>query len=270
MTAGLKPYPAMKDSGVEWLGQVPAHWEVRRLKTIVANIVDQTPERNTSEPYVALEHVESWTGQIREAEPDASFDSQVKRFQAGDILFGKLRPYLAKVARPTCGGVCVGEFLVLRPRVSEAAAPYFEQLLRSKPIIDAINGSTSGAKMPRADWRFVGGMAVTLPPSPEQTAIVKYLDYYDRRIRRYVRAKRKLVKLLQEQKQAVIHRAVNPRPRPGRAPEGLRRRVAGPSAGALGGAAAWTYREFFEGERRHKRGRSRKWRALCSVRRHLY
>ena len=208
MIADLKPYPAMKDSGVSWLGDVPEHWTTVRLKSSMNNIVEQTTERRGSDLYVALEHVESWTGRLRHAGLDVSFDSQVKYFRSGDILFGKLRPYLAKVARPTSDGVCVGEFLVLRPRHSNATAPYMEQLLRSKPIIDAVNSSTFGAKMPRAEWQFMGGMAIVHPPPPEQAAIVRYLDHADRRIRRYIRAKQKLVKLLEEQKQALIHQAV--------------------------------------------------------------
>jgi len=193
---------------VPWLGAVPEHWAIERLKSSMSNVIQQTAERQGSDLYIALEHVESWTGRLRQAGSDVSFDSQVKRFWSGDVLFGKLRPYLAKVTRPTSDGVCVGEFLVLRPRVSNATAPYVEQLLRLKPIIDAINSSTFGAKMPRADWQFVGGMAVTLPPLPEQAAIVRFLDHADRRIRRYIRAKQKLSKLLNEQKQAIIHRAV--------------------------------------------------------------
>ena len=62
--------------------------------------------------------------------------------------------------------------------------------------------------MPRADWHFIGGMRIPLPPLPEQRAIVRYLDHVDRRIRRYVSAKRKLIALLEEEKQAVINRAV--------------------------------------------------------------
>ena len=83
-----------------------------------------------------------------------------------------------------------------------------EQQLRSKPIIDAVNSSTFGAKMPRADWQFMGGMAIALPPLPEQAAIVRFLDHADRRIRRYIRAKQQLITLLEEQKQALIHRTV--------------------------------------------------------------
>ena len=208
MTTTLKPYRTYKPSGVEWLGDVPEHWTTARLKSSINNIVEQTTERRGSDLYVALEHVESWTGRLRHAGPDVSFDSQVKYFRSGDILFGKLRPYLAKVTKPASDGVCVGEFLVLRPRHSNTTAPYMEQLLRSKPIIDAVNSSTFGAKMPRADWQFMGGMTVVHPPIPEQTAIVRFLDHFDRRIRRYIRAKQKLITLLEEQKQAIIHRAV--------------------------------------------------------------
>ena len=208
MIHNLKPYPAYKDSGVSWLGKVPEHWEMQRLKALVANIVDQTSERNEHEIYLALEHVESWIGGIRESGSDVSFDSQVKRFQAGDVLFGKLRPYLAKVACPDRNGVCVGEFLVLRPLDGSLLPSYLEHLLRSKPIIDTINASTFGAKMPRADWQFIGCMEQLAPPLPEQTAIVRFLDHADRRIRRYIRAKQKLSALLEEQKQAIIHQTV--------------------------------------------------------------
>ena len=211
MIADLKPYPAYKNSGVEWLGEVPEHWTTERLKSSMNNIVELTAEWQDTDLYVALKHVESWTGRLGHSGLDISFDSQVKCFRAGDILFGKLRPYLAKVTRPASDGVCVGEFLVVRPRHSNATAPYMEKLLRSKPVIEAVNSSTFGAKMPRADWQFMGGMAVTLPSLPEQAAIVRFLDHADRRIRRYIRAKQKLIALLEEQKQAVVHEAVTGR-----------------------------------------------------------
>ncbi|KAF5064476.1 Type I restriction modification DNA specificity domain protein [anaerobic digester metagenome] len=208
MIRDLKPYPAYKDSGVPWLGKVPEHWLIERLKSVMSNIIQMTRELQNGESYVALEHVESWTGRLRQAAPEVFFDSQVKRFQSGDVLFGKLRPYLAKVTRLASDGVCVGEFFVLRPCVSNVTAPYIEQLLRSKPVIDVINSSTFGAKMPRVDWQFMGGMMIPLPPIPEQTAIVRFLGHIDRRIRRSIHAKQKLIKLLEEQKQAIVHQAV--------------------------------------------------------------
>ena len=208
MAAKPTPYPTYRDSRIEWLGEVPAHWPVERLKCSLANIVEQAAEIPRIGTVVALENVESWTGRVALANSGPSFDSQLKRFRSGDVLFGKLRPYLAKVARFTSDGLCVGEFLVLRPRNGSVMGAYFEHLLRSKPIIDAVTASTFGAKMPRADWQFIGGMPVVRPPLPEQAAIVRFLDHADRRIRRYVRAKQKLIALLEEQKQAMIHEAV--------------------------------------------------------------
>ena len=208
MTPHLPPYPVHRPSGVEWLGDVPAHWEVQRLRSHVVNIADQTNELGPDEIYLALENIESWTGRFLQSGNLASFDSQVKRFQIGDVLFGKLRPYLAKVTSPSRNGVCVGEFLVLRCRDGNLLSGYLERFLRSKSAIDAIDASTFGAKMPRADWQFIGGMKFPLPPLAEQRAIVCYLDHVDRRIQRYIEAKEKLIALLQEARQATIQRAV--------------------------------------------------------------
>jgi len=208
MKPTISPYSTYKSSGIAWLGDTPANWRVGRLKGHAANIVDLARESCGDDFYLALEHVESWTGRWTAPAGGAEFDSLVKRFRSGDVLFGKLRPYLAKVAFPDRSGVCVGEFLVLRPNVTELSPEYLEQLLRSKPAIDAIDASTFGAKMPRADWQFIGDMRIPLPPRSVQRAIVRYLDHVDRRIRRYVGAKRKLIGLLEEEKQAVINQAV--------------------------------------------------------------
>lgn len=204
----LRPYPEYKDSGLPWLGKLPGHWRTRRTKAIVSNVVEQTTKMNRDDVYLALEHVESWTGRTRPVVGDQPFAGQVKRFEMDDVLFGKLRPYLAKVAYAATHGVCAGEFFVLRPRGSETISRYLEHLLRSKPVIDVINGSTFGAKMPRADWQFLGNLAISLPPPDEQAAIVRFLDHANSKIERAIRAKKKLIALLNEQKQAIIHRAV--------------------------------------------------------------
>ena len=208
---GLGPYPAYRESGVEWLGRLPEHWELRRLKTMVSNTVDPTRSRESGQFCLALENVESWTGRIRLPDDAAGFASQLKSFQAGDILFGKLRPYLAKVTRPERDGACVGEFLVLRPLHSNVIPSYTELVLRSRAVIEEVSGSTFGAKMPRADWMFLGGMHIPRPPVAEQRAIARFLDDADRRIRRYIRAKERLIELLQERKRALIHEAVTGR-----------------------------------------------------------
>ena len=208
MTESSATYPNYKPSGVSWIGHVPTHWEVRRIKADVSDVVDLTNHRKRNESYVALEHVESWTGRIIESESDPTFENQVKRFRPGDVLFGKLRPYLAKVTHAQRHGVCVGEFLVLRPHHATVDPSYLTRLIRSKPAIGAIDASTFGAKMPRADWQFIGSMLVPIPPLDEQSTIVRYLDRADELINRYISAKERLIALLDEQRQAVIHQAV--------------------------------------------------------------
>ena len=206
--AKLQPYPAYRPVIAPWLSALPAHWEESRVKAIVSEVTNVTDQRRPHEDYIALEHVESWTGKITHSDDEVSFGSQGKRFQAGDILFGKLRPYLAKVAQPRRNGVCVGEFLVLRPHDRVMTSGFLERLMRSKPVIDAVDASTFGAKMPRADWHFIGNLLTPLPPPDEQAAIVRYLDHADELINRYISAKDRLIALLEEQRQAVIHRAI--------------------------------------------------------------
>jgi len=198
-----KPYPSYKDSGVEWLGKVPEHWEVRRLKTVVDHINEQTSSKTDEDIYIALEHVESWTGRILVPSEEMQFESQVKRFRTEDVLFGKLRPYLAKVFCAKQGGVCVSEFFVLRARPI-ASPNYIEMVLRSPTAIDFINSSTYGAKMPRADWMFVGTMLFPLPPLPEQTAIVAYLDDQTEKIDTAIASTRKEIELLREYRERLI------------------------------------------------------------------
>ena len=145
------------------------HWETQRLKSVAGNISEQTLKRPKGMGYIALEHVESWTGRVtcEGAEPG---DGQLKRFRPGDVLFGKLRPYLAKVVHAKSHGLCVGEFFVLRTR--RGISPRFlEYVLRSTPSIDWINSSTFGARMPRADWAFIGDMRFPVPAPTEQAAI---------------------------------------------------------------------------------------------------
>jgi len=136
MTDHLQPYPEYRDSGVEWLGAIPAHWEATKLKNTADNVNIQTDSSLASGKYIALENVESWTGKLRLPAEAAHFDSSVKQFRLGDILFGKLRPYLAKVARPGFDGVCVGEFLVIRAHEKIIASTMLEQIMRSTEFID--------------------------------------------------------------------------------------------------------------------------------------
>ena len=206
--AGLDPYPKLKPSGVDWIGDVPEHWKMKRLRMTTENIDDQTTGKSDLEIYIALEHVESWTGRIREYDSDVACDGQVKRFHSNDVLFGKLRPYLAKITRPSTNGVCVGEFLVLRPRNDELTPNYLEYFLKSKPLIDLISASTFGAKMPRADWQFISGLLHPLPPLSEQITISDFLDRETEKIDGLIANIEISIERLREYRSVIIDAAV--------------------------------------------------------------
>ena len=109
MTPALRPYPAYKPSGIAWLGNVPEHWDVSWLKGYVTNAIDLTGAPLDSEMYLALEHVEGWTGRLSDAGDGNSTSSQEERLQAQEVLLGKLRPYPAKITCPKRNGVSLGE-----------------------------------------------------------------------------------------------------------------------------------------------------------------
>ncbi|MBM9538745.1 restriction endonuclease subunit S [Desulfobulbus alkaliphilus] len=203
VTRGLDSNVKFKPSGVKWIGDIPEHWEVRRLKFLCHNLNEQTSEKKPGEAYIALEHIESWTGRISLPDGEIIFDSQVKRFRPGDVLFGKLRPYLAKITRPQFSGVCVGEFLVLRV-TGKVSADFLEQKLRSKRLIDLINSSTFGAKMPRADWTFIGNLKIAYPPEIEQREILKHIQEKTAEIDQAINRAQREIELMREYRTRLI------------------------------------------------------------------
>jgi type I restriction enzyme S subunit len=203
----FKRYPEYKDSGVEWLGEIPAHWAVKRLKYVAPDRISKLDVKPDDAVYVGLEHVESWTGRLLLENQPETVDSVVGSFKAGDVLFGKLRPYLAKVARPDFDGVCTSEILPLRP-VEECSQSYVMYQLLNEPYIRWLDSLTYGTKMPRVSHDQIAVSFVSLPPPAEQRAIASFLDRETARIDALVAKKEWLIALLQEQRIAIITRAV--------------------------------------------------------------
>jgi len=200
-------YPEYKDSGVEWLGEIPAHWEAKRLKYSVNLINDKVETGTIDLPYIGLENVESWTGRLVEYEDRIEPESTSNRFQLKDILFGKLRPYLAKVVHAEQDGICSSELIVLRP-LKRCCPRFLFYYLLSRDTIGIVNSATYGVKMPRANWQFIGNLAFPAFEMDEQQAIADFLDQETSTIDELIARKQRLLDLLQEQRTALITHTV--------------------------------------------------------------
>jgi type I restriction enzyme S subunit len=208
----LEPYPAMKDSGVPWLGEVPEHWRVlpnRAVFTEVnergraeADMLSVTITRGVIRQQVLLEDSSKKDGSNRDK-------SAYKLVRPGDIAYNKMRAWQGALGVSEYEGIVSPAYVVQRPR--EGAIPrYLHYLLRTPGFAKEAErwsyGITSDMWSLRPEhFKMIYSC---LPAESEQAAIVRFLDYTDRRIRRYIRAKQKLIALLKEQKQAIIHRAV--------------------------------------------------------------
>lgn len=200
-------YPEYKESGVEWLGNVPKHWAVKRLK-VAAYLNDRKVEADEENPvpYVGLENIESWTGKLLPIDPDIIPSGVANRFTTKNTLFGKLRPYLAKACNPGFDGLCSTELLVIESEDFDRRTLLY--WLLADGFIKLVDSSTYGSKMPRANWDFIGNCLLPVPPLPEQTAIADFLDRETGRIDALVKRKRRLIELLREKRTALISRTV--------------------------------------------------------------
>ena len=213
--ANLKPYPQMKDSDVAWLGEVPEHWEVLPNRAVF----EEVKERD--HPDEAMLSVTISKGVIRQealladsSKKDSSnLDrSAYKVVRPGDLAYNKMRAWQGAIGVSDHQGIVSPAYVVQRPRKG-AESRYLHHLLRTPAFAKEAErwsyGITSDMWSLRPDhFKMIYSC---LPPLAEQAAIVRFLDHADRRIRRYIRAKQKLIKLLEEQKQAIIHQAVTGR-----------------------------------------------------------
>ena len=199
-------YEQYQDSGVAWLGEVPSHWEVKRLKFAIHYISDKTEAQFSDLRYFGLENIQSFTGKLLD-EIELTSEGITHLFQKNDVLFGKLRPYLAKVYLAEQNGLVSTEALVFRSKENIQPKFLFYYCL-SPEFIDAVNGTTFGSKMPRASWDDIGNFKIILPPLPEQTAIAAFLDCKLAQIDALISKQETLLAKLAEKRTALITHAV--------------------------------------------------------------
>lgn len=212
MVNGLKPYPSYKGSGAEWLGVVPEHWAVLPNRGLFKEITerDHSDEQMLSVT-IRKGVIQQKTLFANSSKKDTSNQdkSAYKLVRPGDIVYNKMRAWQGAIGVSDYLGIVSPAYVV--QRLYYIADPrYFHYLLRTPSFAKEAErwsyGITSDMWSLRPEhFKMIYGC---LPPLDEQSAIVRYLNYIDRRIRRYIRDKQKLIKLLEEQKQAIIHRAV--------------------------------------------------------------
>ena len=218
--AGLKSYQELKESGVSWLGKVPAHWEVRHLGRIGRFFKGgggtKEDEREDGIPCVRYGNLYTYhrffiTASRACVAPDLAATVYTP-IRYGDVLFAGSGETIDEIGKsavnlirgPAC---CGGDVIIFRPSIDAEARflGYAADCSASVHQKACIGRGFTVMHIYSTDLKY---MAVAIPPVPEQAAIVRFLDHADRRIRRYIQAKETLIALLEEQKQAIIHQAV--------------------------------------------------------------
>ena len=199
-------YPEYKDSGVPWLGEIPSHWQNKRLKYTVTNVSEKVDAQTSDLRYFGLENIQSFTGKLL-SDVELVSEGMGNTFKKDDVLFGKLRPYLAKVYLAKDDGLSSTEALIFR--ATENIDPNFLFYFCLSPdFISAVNGTTFGSKMPRASWDDIASFKMVYPSLDEQAQIANFLDHELGKIDALIEKQQLLLDKLAEQRSAVITQAV--------------------------------------------------------------
>lgn len=209
MIADLKPYAEYKDSGLPWLGQVPGHWElvpnrglVRRRKVLVGNRHSDYRLLSLTKQGVIIRDLSTGKGKFSS---DMGTSQEVRD---GDIVFCLFdvpeTPRTVGLSRHN--GMITGAYTIFE-FLGSCQREYFESFYQAMDDRKLLSPLYSGLRNTIPAERFLG-TKTPRPPADEQAAIVRFLDWANGRLERAIRAKRKVIALLNEQKQAIIHRAV--------------------------------------------------------------
>ena len=219
MTPPLKSYSVYKSSGVKELGDVPDHWNVWRLGQIgkLSKGSGGSKEDEVPVGVPCVRYGDLYTTHDCFIGESRSFVSakKAKAYTAirfGDVLFAASGETIDEIGKSAVNLIrgeacCGGDVIVLRPALL-ADPRYMGYVTDCSPTVAQKASRGRGITVKHIYADQLKCVVLALPPLPEQTAIVRFLDHADRRIRRYIRTKQKLIALLEEQKQAIIHQAV--------------------------------------------------------------
>jgi type I restriction enzyme S subunit len=185
----------------------PKGWARTTLSAVVWSVSAKAdPAENRNARYVGLEHIVSGESQLRGVGKASDVKSTKSKFLPGDILYGKLRPYLNKVATPDFPGICSTDILVLRPE-KQIENGFVEAVLRTDRFIDFATKSSSGINLPRTSFEKIAPFEFWLAPAKEQRRIaakLRRLLTRERKLRKQLEA---LPALIQQYRAAVLETA---------------------------------------------------------------
>jgi type I restriction enzyme S subunit len=206
-TQGITPHAKSKELHSEMFDSIPEHWKADRFKDVALLRNIKTDKPSESEDYLELEDMESGTGQILNRRNTMEVVSAVTIFKKGDILFGKLRPYLEKYYEAEFDGKCTGEILAFKP--TRIRGRFLFYCIASPWFIMRCSILAYGAKMPRVNWPTqLAQFDLPLPPIEEQDAICAFLDSKLAVIKSIQRSIESQISTLTAYRKSLIHECV--------------------------------------------------------------
>lgn len=195
----------IKNSGIEWVGDIPENWNALKLKYVVKTRDEKALFAPNYDTYIGMENIKGYSNEL--IETDTEYEKSIQSvYKHGDILFGKLRPYLSKVCIMENSGFCSGEFLVVSDY--NGCKSFLRYSLLNPKFIQNINASTYGAKMPRANSEYILNQKIAVPPIEEQERIAEFLDKKCGEIDGLIADIKIQVQTLEQYKRSVITEAV--------------------------------------------------------------
>jgi len=208
-------YPAYKPSGVEWLGEVPEHWEEKPLKTVTSindEVLSESVSTDHEMEYVDISSVSLANGIERtESVIFGDAPSRARRIpRDGDVLVSTVRTYLkaiAPVVSPPSNLVASTGFAVVRPQRGIHPG-YLKYALQEEHFIQQVISRSTGVSYPAINASDIARIPLSLPKQSEQLAIATFLDHETAKIDALITEQQHLIELLQEKRQAVISHTV--------------------------------------------------------------
>jgi len=209
MIANLQPYPEYEESGLPWSPRLPAHWSKERAKWLFTKM-----ERPVGDDDAVVTCFRDGMVTLRKNRRLRGFTEAIYEFgyqgiRKGDLVIHAMDAFAGAVGVSDSDGKGTPVYAVCQPRPG-VNAQYYAFIVRQMARSQWILALSRGIRERSTDFRYdtSGGQRVPLPPPEEQAVMVRFLDYANGRLERAVQAKRKVIALLHEQKQAIIHRAV--------------------------------------------------------------